>query len=280
LYADAIAIGSDGFERSLERGAWSHAMLFANLLIEVSRRLLRLDDCFYWARRQLEASMLAGPVLEAEARFMLASVKFVVNRSDEAVEEIRYALPLIEGVRRRNALSTTPTGQLEWMLHHALAHAHNSLGDFETALAESEWLLRSPWTFNSHLSCAQLTSVAIETRLSMDSAGNIAAAKLLLQRIPPAPSGNVLASALDTLARGRVAARDGSGNASGLLRKAFDQFAEVATLHHDQVHRSYYQLAQAARGVDDLLAANATELARKHERLVIEAAGDLWGLTA
>jgi hypothetical protein len=44
----------------------------------------------------------------------------------------------------------------------------------------------------------------------------------------------------------------------------------------DQIYISYQRLAEAARGIDDLLAARAAEAARRHRQRVIDAAGELW----
>ena len=274
-YMEALAVAEAGFERSLEGHDWVAAMQFANVLIEVSRRLMHFKDCYTWAERALEAALLAGPVLEAEARFMFATVKFVVNRHDDALEEILSALPLIEGVRPRNVISSTPVEQLQWMLHHALAHAYSLAGAYDEAVVETEWLLRSPWTLNTSLASAQLTSLAIDLRLAMGSVRDLAAARSLLDRIPAA-SGSDLAVALDTLARARVAKHEGGDGTAALLHTAMNGFERVAEVHPDQVHTSLYRLGETAREIDDTLAVTATELAQRHERIVIHAAGDLW----
>ncbi len=278
-YDEAVRIARESFERALDAREWSTAMFFGNMIIEVSRRQLRLADCFYWANRQRDAAVLAGPILEAEALFMLASAKFVVNRIDEAIADIRSALPLIEGMRRHNVPSTTPTGQLEWMLHHGLAHAYNCARRPDEAIAEIEWLLRSPWTFNTILPGAQVTSVAVTARLMRGTSADIAATRAMFERIPP-PTGHELAMAIDGLARTRIAVRDHAPESARLLHRAFTEHERIALLHPDQVHVAFHMIAEDARGLDDALAERAAAAGNLYESRLIAAAGDLWNAPA
>ena len=86
---------------------------------------------------------------------MLGSVRTVVNDLDGGLEEFRHGLALVEMYRRQRSVFATPTGQLEWMLHYAIAHTHVRAGNAEQAIAESEWLLRSPWMLNSPMTSWQ-----------------------------------------------------------------------------------------------------------------------------
>jgi hypothetical protein len=275
-YDESIDVASRGYERSMKTRHWSIAASFASLITEISRRLLRFQAAFHWSQRQLEAAALAGPLPEAEARHMLGSVKASVFRHDEALQEFRHALPLTEQHRRRQSLAATPVEQLEWMMHHALAHTYVASGDFDSAIAESEWLMQSPWTLNSALSSWQAASVTVDARLGAGSERDVAAAKLFLERVPPADSEDHR-SCLDICARARVAAKLGSKRASELLQKAYTSLTVASSVHGDQIHPYFQRLAQSAQGIDDALAVRAADAARLHEQRVVEAAGALWG---
>ncbi len=278
-YADAVSVAQRAYNRSMEAREWSMAVMSANVIIEVSRRLLQFNVCFLWAQRQLEAALLAGPLFEAESRHMLGSVKTVVQRLDDAVQEFRHALTLTEHLRRRNVSSTTPTEQVEWMLHHALAHTHISAERFDEAIVEAEWIVRSPWTFNSPFCSWQALSVSVDARLATGSDRDVTAARLLLERVPVAASEDPRAC-LDVLARARVAARLRAAEAPELLRKAYESLITVSKVHADQVHPYFFRLAESARGIDDILAARAAACAHELEQRIIESAGAYWGRSA
>lgn len=276
LYDSAIEAAGDGYRRSMEAHQWAIAASFASLVSEITRRQLHFDSAFYWTQQQLETALLAGPFVEAEARHMLGSVRASVFQLHEALEEFRHALTLISQHRHRRSPSATPAGQLEWMLHHALGHTYVTLGDFDSAVAESEWLLHSPWTLNSALSSWQAASVTVDARLGSGSDRDIAAAKIFLERVPPAVSQDHR-SCLEISARARVAARMRMPDATGLLHKAFASLEDASRFHADQIHPYLFRLAQSARGIDDVLAAHVLAAARAHERHVAQAAGALWG---
>lgn len=274
-YDAAAEAAASAFDRSMRLREWSTATNSANLVIEISRRALRIDAAFAWAPRQLEAAALAGPVQEAVARHMLGSVRASVGDLDGALEEFRHGLALIEMHRRRRSVFTTPSGQLEWMLHYAIAHTYVRAGNAEQAVAESEWLIRSPWMLNSPMGSWQGLSVAVDARLASGSPRDLAAAKALVERIPPRHTQDPR-SALDPLARARVAARLGRAEAPQLLRAALAALVEVAEYQPDQIHPYFFRLAESAKGIDDLIGARATELAQRYERRLAEAAADLW----
>ena len=274
-YDAAIETARSGFERSMRLREWSTATNYANLVIEISRRVLQISTAFVWAPRQLEAAVLAGPVQEAVARHMLGSVRTVVNDLDGGLEEFRHGLALVEMYRRQRSVFATPTGQLEWMLHYAIAHTHVRAGNAEQAIAESEWLLRSPWMLNSPMTSWQGLSVAVDARLASGSQRDLAAARSLVERIPPRHTADPRA-ALDPLARARVAARLGRPEAVQLIHEALSALIEVANYHADQMHPYFYRLADSAKGIDDLVSARANELAQRFERRLAEAAGELW----
>ncbi len=276
FYDKSIDVAAAGYERSIQRHEWAVAASFASLITEVSRRRLHFEAAYHWVQRQLDAAILASPILEAEAHHMFGSVKAAVFRHDEALHEFRQALSLIEQHRRRRSASATPIGQLEWMMHHALAYTYVTAGDFQNAIAESEWLVHSPWSLNSALGSWQALSVTVDARLGSGSERDIAAAKTFLERVPAAPSEDHR-HCLDMLARARVAARIGSEQTPVLLHDAFASLKIGAAGHPDQIHPHFYRLAQSAQGIDDLLALRAIDTARAHERAVIEAAGPLWG---
>jgi len=275
-YDEAVTLAADGYKQAMDAREWVVATAFANLVIEIHRRLLRFDAAFLWAERQLEAAVLAGPILESEARHMLGSVNAAVHRFDEAINEFGQALQLIEHYRRRKSGFVTPVQQLEWQLHHGLAHVHVASNHVDRALVESEWLLRSPWLFNSPFSSWQGTSVAVDARIAAGSDSDIKAAQKLLERVPRAASRDPRAC-IDTLARARIAARCGSDSAPALLREAYDGLTVAAKVHEDQIHPYFYRLAESAKDVDDIVARKALQAARFHERRVIEHAGPLWG---
>jgi DNA-binding SARP family transcriptional activator len=278
-YDEKLDIAERGYKRSIEARQWSMATSFANAIVDVSRRLLNFEACFLWAQRQLEAAILAGPLLEAESRHMIGSVKVVVHRIDEALAEFRHALPLVEQYRHRHSASPTPAGQLEWMMHHALAHTYITAGLIGQAIGESEWLVRSPWMLNTPFSVWQATSVSVDARLAAGSARDVNVAKVLLERLPQALSSDTRAC-LDILARARVSARLGDRNAPALLHMAFESLTAAAVGHPDQIHPYFYRLAESARGVDDFLSARALDIARTYEHRLIEQAGHLWGRSA
>jgi DNA-binding SARP family transcriptional activator/tetratricopeptide (TPR) repeat protein len=275
-YDEAVTLASRGYEQAMQTREWVVATGFSNLVIEIHRRLLKFDAAFLWAQRQLEAAVLAGPALEAEARHMLGSVKATVHRFDEAVAEFSQALALVERYQRRQTAFVTPVRQLEWQLHHALAHVHVSSNDVERALIESEWLLRSPWLFNVPFSSWQAASVSVDARLAAGSESDVKAAQKIVERLPKAASQDPRAC-IDTLARARIAARSGWDSARALLREAYEQLTVAAAVHEDQIHPYFYRLAESAKDLDDIVARKALQAARYHEGRVMEQAGELWG---
>lgn len=274
-YDAAVDCATRGFDRAIRMRDRSLATLFANLVIEVSRRRLHIADAFAWAEKQLDVAMLAGPVLEAESRHMFGSVRAVVRDLDGALEEFRRALALVEMYRRRRPISATPVGQLEWMLHHALAHTHTRAGNFDQAIVESEWMLRSPWMRNSPMSGWQGVSVAVDARLAAGSPRDLGAARSVVERFPPVRTPD-LRAVLDGVARARVAAACGMPDAPQRLRSAVEGLTRAAGFYPDQIHPYFFRLAESARGIDDLLGARAAELGRQYEQALIAAAGDLY----
>ncbi len=236
--------------------------------------MLRIDTAFAWSSRLIDAGLLAGPVLEAEARHMYGALRAVMDDFDGALEAFRHALALVEMYRRRRSTSVTPVGQLEWMLHYSIAHTHVRTGNIEQAVAQSEWLLRSPWVRNRP-NCWQAVSLAVNARLASGSERDVAAARSILERMPAEPTDDPRA-VVDETARARLAARCGEPEAARLLHTAFEGLRKVALIHADQVHPYYDLIAASARGLDDLLGARASDLARGYERRLIEASGSHW----
>ncbi|MDE2483525.1 MAG: winged helix-turn-helix domain-containing protein [bacterium] len=273
-YDESIEVASRTFERSMRAREWSSAVNSAHLVIDVSRRLLRIDTAFAWSSHLIDAGLLAGPVLEAEARHMVGALRALMNDFDGALEAFRHALALVEMYRRRRSTSATPVGQLEWMLHYSIAHTHVRAGNVEQATAESEWLLRSPWVRN-RANCWQAVSLAVNARLASGTERDIAAARAVLERMPAEETDDPRA-VLDTAARARLAAACGDPDAPRMLHVAFEGLRELARVHADQVYPYYDLLAASARGIDDLLSARASESARGFERRLSEAAGPLW----
>ncbi|HTJ25582.1 MAG TPA: winged helix-turn-helix domain-containing protein [Candidatus Limnocylindria bacterium] len=275
-YEESIASASFGYERAMEAREWTVASALAQRAADAARRLLRFEDCYAWVRRQLQAGVLAGPVLEAQAHYGVGSVDYAVNRIDGALEHVQEALRLVAGIRRRHTLSTLPLGLIEWSCHQALAHTYALAGALEDGLAECEWLVRSPWVFNTTACTAMTLATVVDVRLAADTDDDRRAAIALTERIPPLPLDNP-AAFLDRLTRARVGVLTRPPlAAAALLREAFDAIERAVTLVPDQIHFSYQRLAEAARGVDDLLAARAAEAARRHRQRVIDAAGALW----
>jgi tetratricopeptide (TPR) repeat protein len=273
-YDASIETASHTFERSMLAREWPSAVNSAHLVVDVARRILRIDTAFAWAPRLIDAGLLAGPILEAEARHMYGALRAVMNDLDGALEAFRHALALVEMYRRRRSGSAHPVGQLEWTIHYSIAHAHVRTGNVDQAIAESEWLLRSPWVRNRP-NCWQALSVAVNARLAAGTERDVASARSLVERTP-VPDTPDLRAVLDHVARARLAARGAAPDASRLLGAALQGLNELSLLHADQVHPYYYLVAESARGVDDLLSARAAEAARKLERRLIEAAGPLW----
>ncbi|MGB6984942.1 MAG: winged helix-turn-helix domain-containing protein [Candidatus Aquilonibacter sp.] len=273
-YDASIAVASRTFERSMLAREWPSAVNSAHLVVDVSRRMLHIDTAFAWAPRLIDAGLLAGPLLEAEARHMYGALHAIMDDLDVALESFRHALTLAEMYRRRRSGSAHPLGQLEWMLHYSIAHTHVRTGNVDQAVAESEWLLRSPWMRNKP-NCWQALSVAVNARLAAGTERDIAAAQALLERMPPAEATDPRA-VLDRVARARFAARCAAPEAADLLRTALTGLNELALIHADQVHPYYYLVAESARGVEDLVSARATEAGRHYERRLIAAAGVLY----
>lgn len=273
-YDASIEVASDTFERSMRAREWVSAVNSAHLLVDVSRRVLRIDTAFAWASRLIDAGLLAGPVLEAEARHMYGALRAVMDDFDGALEAFRHALSLVEVYRRRRSTSATPVGQLEWMLHYSIAHTHVRTGNIEQAVAQSEWLLHSPWVRNRP-NCWQAVSLAVNARLAAGTERDVAAAQSVLERMPAEHTADPRA-VVDATARARLAARCGDPGAVRLLHAAFEGLGQVARVHADQVHPYYDLIASSARGLDDLLSARATDLARAYERRLVEAAGPHW----
>jgi hypothetical protein len=149
--------------------------------------------------------------------------------------------------------------------------------DYSNAIAESEWLVHSPWSLNSALCSWQALSVTVDARLGSGSERDIAAATSFLERAVPAGNSQDHRRCLDVLARARIASRLKSEHAPVLLHEAFASLKTGAEGHPDQIHPHFYRLAQSAQGIDDLLALRAIDAAKSYERAVIDAAGALWG---
>jgi hypothetical protein len=136
--------------------------------------------------------------------------------------------------------------------------------------------VRSPWVFNTTACTAMTLATVVDVRLAADTDDDRRAAIALAERIPPLPAENP-AAFLDRLTRARIGVLTRPPlAAAALLREAFDAIERAVPLVPDQIHLSYQRLAEAARGVDDLLAARAAEAARRHRQRVIDAAGPLW----
>jgi hypothetical protein len=256
------------------------ASTLAQRAADASRRLLHFADCYHWVQRQLEAAVLAGPVIEAQAHYGLGSVEYAVNRLDRALDHCREGLRLINGVRRRHTLTTLPLGLIEWTCHQALAHTYAAAGKLDDGLAECEWLVRSPWVLNTTACAAMTLATVVDVRLTADSDDDRRAAIMLAERIPPPPADDP-AAFLDALTRARIATLTGpAARATVLLHDAYAAIVRAEPLVPDQIHMSYERLAHAARGIDDLLAARAAEAGRRHRQRVIEAAGPLWAASS
>jgi hypothetical protein len=174
-------------------------------------------------------------------------------------------------------LPSFPLGHTEWGLHQALAHLHVSRGEIGDGLAECEWLVRSPWVFNTTACSAMTLATVVDVRLASNTEDDRRAAIALAERIPPASPDNP-AAFLDVQTRARIAAINGPrARAVELFHDAYAAIVRAEPLVPDQIHISYEKVAQAARGVDDLLAARAAEAGRRHRQRVIDAAGPLWG---
>lgn len=275
-YEEAIVRASAGYERAIAADAWTTAATLAQQVAEASRRLLRFDECTHWVRRQLEAAVLAGPDLEAQAHYAVGAVAFSVNDLDTAVNHCHEGLALLASIRRRHALPTVPLGLTEWNFHQALAHMYASRGQVDDGLAECEWLVRSPWVFNT-TSCAAMTlATVVDVRLTSDTDDDRRAAIVLAERITPVPADHP-AAFLDLQTRARIAAFTGPrARAIELFHEAYAATVRAEPLVPDQIHLSFEKLAWAARGIDDLLAARAAEAGRRHRQRVVEAAGALW----
>ncbi|MDB5092815.1 MAG: hypothetical protein JWO85_916 [Candidatus Eremiobacteraeota bacterium] len=276
-YEDAVACASAGYERALAAGAWTTASALAQRVAEALRRLLRFEECYRWTRRQLDAAAVAGPDVEALAHYYMGAIAYAVNRFDTALHHSREGLRLSESIRRRQTLPSFPLGHTEWGLHQALAHLHVSRGEIGDGLAECEWLVRSPWVFNTTACSAMTLATVVDVRLASNTEDDRRAAIALAERIPPASPDNP-AAFLDVQTRARIAAINGPrARAVELFHDAYAAIVRAEPLVPDQIHISYEKVAQAARGVDDLLAARAAEAGRRHRQRVIDAAGPLWG---
>jgi DNA-binding SARP family transcriptional activator len=275
-YDEAVACASAGYERAMAAGEWAAASTLAYRVTEGLRRLLRFGDCYRWSQRQTDAAVLAGPEVEAHAHFAAGAVAYSVNQLPLAAEHARQGLRLLESIRRRQSLLPSPFGLAEWNFHQALAHVSGLLGAVGDALAECEWLVRSPWMFNTSGCAAMTLATVVDVRFLAGTADDHRAAIALAHRIPPIPEGHP-GIFLDLTARARIAAITGSrSQAVELLHAAYAATVAAEPLVPDQIHISYAKLAQAADGLDDLLAARAAEAARRHRQLVIDAAGALW----
>lgn len=275
-YEESIASASLGYERAMKAREWTTASGLAQRATDAARRLLRFGECYAWVQRQLQAAVLAGPVIEAQAHYGIGSVEYAVNRLDRALDHAREGLRLVASIRRRHTLSTLPLGLIEWSLHQALAHTYAAAGALDDGLAECEWLVRSPWVFNTTACTAMTLATVVDVRLAADREDDRRAAIAFSERIPSLSQENP-ATFLDRLTRARIGVLTQPPlAAAALLREAFDAIERAEPLVPDQIHISYQRLAEAARGTDDLLAARAAEAARRHRQRVIDAAGALW----
>jgi DNA-binding SARP family transcriptional activator len=275
-YEDAIQSASLAYERAIAAGAHRAASTLAQHVAEPLRRLLRFDECLFWTKRQLNAAVLAGLDIEAQAHYAMGAVAYAVNALDTSEARCREALRLLGLIRRRPAPALLPVGLTEWQCHQALAHVAMRCGRIDAALAECEWLVRSPWVFNTATCAAMTLATVVDVWLSTGADADRAAALAFAERVPAAAQGEP-AYFLDALTRARLAAIDGPrARAIELLRAAHAATVRAEQLAPDQIHISYEKLAHAARGFDDALAARCAEAARSHRDAVMAAAGGSW----
>jgi DNA-binding SARP family transcriptional activator/tetratricopeptide (TPR) repeat protein len=271
----AFAVASEAYARATAAGEWTAASMLAQRAADATRRMLRFVDCHYWVKQQRQAAVLAGPILEAQAHYAVGSFYYAVQRLDSALECCHDALRLIAGVRRRRTLGPFPLGQLEWSVHQALAHTYAAAGDLNSALTECEWLMHSPWAFNTPCVAMTLATV-VDVRLATGRSDDRHAALAFAARFPTLPDED-RAAFLDRLTRARLAAFSQPAEvAQALAHEAFALIEGAELRVPDQVHLSYEKLAAAVRDVDVALADRAAEAGRRHRRRVIEAAGPLW----
>ncbi|MBV8581583.1 MAG: winged helix-turn-helix domain-containing protein [Candidatus Eremiobacteraeota bacterium] len=276
-YEDAMACVVDAYERAVDAREWRIAAALARRAADTTRRQFRFEDCYRWAELQLDASILAGPEMEAEAHYGIGAVHYAVNRLDDALAHAREGLRLVAGIRRRHALSPLPLGMLEWCCQSAVVHTHLVSGAVDEALGESAALLRSPWIFNMAMCGTVTLSILTDVYLAANTPRELRAAVALAQRIPSIPV-NDPSFYLDRLSRARIAARTEPRDAAvAQLRAAFHAIDRAAPIVTDQIHIAYELIAGAARGLDDALAVRAGELGAQHRRRLVEAAGPLWG---
>jgi tetratricopeptide (TPR) repeat protein len=274
-YDEAIDCAKAAYEHAVEAREWTAAATLAQRAADAARRQLNFSECFTWVQRQLDAAVLAGPVIEAQAHYALGSVAYAVNDLERALEQAHQGLGLIAGVRRRQSFSTMPLGQLEWNCHQALAHTYVAAGALENALVECEWLMRSPWVFNTTACAAMTFATVVDARLASGTPGDIAASTAFAKRIPELPPSDP-AAFLDALTRARIMARTGDAQAASMLRHALELIDRAAALVPDQIYISYNRLADAAYGIDDSLSARAAQAASFHHERVVSAAGEMW----
>ena len=273
---DAFACATPAYARARDAGEWTVASALAQSAADAARRGLRFADCYVWVGLQLEAAVLAGPVLEAQAHYAIGSVDYAVNRLDAAVERVREALRIIAGVRRRRALGSVPLGHFEWHARLALAHTLSASGKLEAALVESERVVHSPWARNTPINAIMTFSTLVDIRLASGRSEDVAVALAMESRFPMLPEDH-RGAFLDRLARARLAALvQPAGVAAMALRRTFALIERAEPRFPDQIHIAYEKLAPAARGIDEGLAERAAEAGRRHRRRVVEAAGALW----
>jgi len=146
-------------------------------------------------------------------------------------------------------------------------------GRLEEALGECEWLVRSPWVFNTVTCGAMTLATVVDVWLEAGTQSGRDASLAFAKRMP-ALAESEPAYFLDALTRARLATITGPrGQAIEMLAIAHAATLRAEQLAPDQIHISYEKLASAARGFDDLLAARCAEAARRHRDAVRAAAG-------
>lgn len=275
-FDEAIARAASAYERAIAAGAHRQASTLAHRVAEPLRRLLRFDECAKWTELQLAAAVVAGPEIEAQARYAAGAVAYARNQLERSETNSREALRILERMRRGPGAGNLPLGLAKWQCHQALAHVLFRRGHLDEALVECAWLVRSPWVFNT-TSCSAITfATVVDVWLASGTQEHRAAALALADRIPAlAPTDQ--SYFLDVLTRARLAAIEGSrARALHLLHAAHAATIAAERQMPDQIHISYEKLASAARGIDDVLAARSSEAARRHRESVKIAAGIAW----
>ncbi|HYK52442.1 MAG TPA: AAA family ATPase [Candidatus Eremiobacteraceae bacterium] len=216
----------------------------------------RFDEALETARELTGIVHLASQVTQAKAHEGLCALEYLMDRFDDALVEHRASLDALsaESSGLHDAARSPESGFVTLFMNHRMAA--------KIACERAQWS-QAVSTLHAATEIASVAALPryshalslqrIDLLLLRDYPGDIGDAGGLLPSLDDSPFQDLVGwSDCSALARARVAARERSGGASNLLRRALNALEENARRTPLDADRAFGRLADAAREVGEL----------------------------